>query len=196
MRSLVLLALFAAATALALPARAQSMFADPKARRAGDLLTIVLAERTAASRESGWQSKSDAGLRADAAVSGAGTLAGRFAADATVNKNALNRNESVQSDLLSGTITAIVDSVDAATGLLYVRGERRLSVNGEAHLMKVSGLVRPYDVRYDNTVLSFQVANANIEYRRAGFHRRFFKPALLVRTGVVLALGVAGFALL
>jgi flagellar L-ring protein precursor FlgH len=166
-----------------------SLFADPKAHSEGDVLTIVLAERTAAQRESAWQNDSRAGLGTSANVAG-GTLSGSFAADATFRKDAEARNESAQSDLLQGTMTALVVGVEP-TGNLQVRGERKISVNGEAHLLSVSGVVRPFDIRYDNTVLSYQIANAEIEYRRSGFARRMFKPGAFVKFGAIAALGAA-----
>ena len=186
------LALLAASLLSAGSAQAQtSMFADPTARQAGDVLTIVLAERTAAQRESRWEDRAGAQLGGASGI-GAGSFAGRFATDASFSKEARSRNESVQSDLLSGTITAVVAGVDEA-GNLRVEGERELSVNGETHLMKVAGTVRPFDVRYDNTILSYQIANASIEYRRAGLGRGFFRPAKLVRLGAAAVLAAATF---
>lgn len=172
----------------AAPAQAQlSVFADPKAGAVGDLVTIVLVERTTASRQSAWQNASDASLAGGANVAGAGDLSGRFGVDATFNKNARNQNSSSQQDLLNGTVTARVLDVDP-TGNLIIEGERKLSVNGETHLLRVSGTVRPIDIRSNNTVLSPDIASAAIEYRRGGIHRRFFKPALFVRAGAVAAI--------
>lgn len=190
--SLLLLLLLAAA----LPAQAQySMYADPKANRPGDLLTIVLVERTSASRESDWNNTSKASTGGAATVAGE-SLSGTFGVDATFNKEARSSNQSLQRDLLSGTITAVVTSVDSTTGNLVVAGERKLSVNGESHLLKVQGLVRPFDVRDNNTVLSYQIANAAIEYHRGGLHRRFLKPGAFVKVGLAAVLGAAvAFAL-
>lgn len=176
-----------------LPAYGQvSMFADPKARSVGDILTIILAERTNAQRESGWENRSNARLSGSGSVEADDDLKDTFGFDAGINKEGLNRNESVQSDLLHGTMTVMVVGVDS-TGNLAVQGERKLSVNGEAHVMKVSGLVRPFDIRYDNSILSYQIANANIEYRRAGFGRKWFKPGTLVRWGVYAILGAGAY---
>ncbi|HET6569081.1 MAG TPA: flagellar basal body L-ring protein FlgH [Rhodothermales bacterium] len=178
----------------ALPAFAQvSMYADPTARRTGDVITIVLAERTAAQRQSSWQNTSDASLGAGASVSG-GPLSGAFASDAQFKTDASNNNQSVQSDLLHGTISARVDSVDQ-TGNLIIRGERRIMVNGETHLMTISGVVRPYDVSYNNTVLSTRIADASITYRREGARLipHFRKPAVLARVGAAIVLVAALF---
>jgi flagellar L-ring protein precursor FlgH len=172
------------------PSRAQSsLYADPRAFRQGDLLTIILAERTAAQRESNYEQASNTKLGGAAAVSG--TLVGRFSADATFVHEGKARNETLQRDLLTGTVTAIVVGVDS-TGNLLIEGERRLNVNGVTHLMRISGLVRPLDVRYDNTVFSYQIARARIEYHQSdGLTRKFFRPGLFTRIGALALIGAA-----
>lgn len=187
------LALFAAVLlhlAASAPALAQlSMFADPTAMHEGDLLTVVLVERTTAQRESAWSNQSDAAISGGADVDG-GNLSGRFALDAAFNKQARNQNRSSQRDLLNGTITTRVVAVDP-TGNLVIEGERKLSVNGETHLLRIAGVVRPYDIRSNNTVLSPDIANAEIEYRRGGIHRRFLSPATFVKVGVIAVIAAA-----
>lgn len=184
------LLLLIAATAV-VPSYAQvSVFADPKATDLGDLVTVVLIERTSAHRQSNWQNQSNSAMAGAADVGGGSALSGRFALDATFNKQARNKNSSSQEDLLNGTITARITEVDPA-GNLHIEGERRLSVNGETHLLRLSGVVRPVDVRSNNTVLSPDIAGADIEYRRGGMHRRFFRPALFVRAGLVAVIAAA-----
>ena len=174
--------------AAVIPAKAQSLYADPRAHDVGDVVTVVLAERTSASRESGWDNRSATQMGGNAGV--AGNVTGRFGLDASFNNEALNKNLSSQRDLLTGTFTAQVIERDER-GNLMIAGERRLHVNGETHLLRVEGLVRPFDVRNDNSVYSFQIANANIEYRHAGAHRRFVKPGFLARVGAATVLGAA-----
>lgn len=179
------------AALLAPQAHAQSsLYADLKAYQEGDVITVVLAERTAAQRESGWENASDSRLGGTGSVSSP-TLSGRFGLDAQFDKAASNTNESVQKDLLSGTMTAMVVEQDAV-GNLVIAGERTLNVNGETHLMRVAGTVRRADIRQDNTVLSYQIANANIEYKRAGgIKRSLFKPGRVVRLGALAVLAAA-----
>lgn len=168
----------------ALPARAQlSLFADPKASEAGDLLTVVLIERTTAQRQSSWSNSSDAALGGSGDVGG-GTLSGVFSADARLNKAAQTDNRSSQQDLLNGTVTTRITDVDPQ-GNMTIEGERRLNVNGETHLLRISGIVRPFDVRANNTVLSPDIADAEIEYRRSGVHRRFLKPGAFAKIGAI-----------
>ncbi|MEZ4696073.1 MAG: flagellar basal body L-ring protein FlgH [Rhodothermales bacterium] len=175
------------------PAAAQSsMFSDFRATRAGDVLTIVLAENTSARRQSEWANESQSSAGGAATVGNGGSIDGKFGLDATFKKDGSNKNRSVQSDLLAGTMTARVDSVDP-TGNLHISGERTLSVNGEIHVMKLSGLVRRFDVQPSNTIMSYQIASANIEYeRKGGMKRALFKPGKAARFGGI-ALLVAGF---
>lgn len=181
-----LLALWAASAAT--PALGQSMYGDPKARQQGDVVTVILAEQTTAERSSSWEqsSSSDKGVSLNGASD---ELSAAFGADASVNSDSEASNESVQSDMLQGRFTARVTEV-TPNGHLTIAGERRLNLDGETHLMSVRGTVRPYDIRYDNTIMSYQIANAQIEYRDTGRKSRWFSPAVFTRAGAVL--GVLG----
>ncbi len=174
------------------PRRARSLYADLRAFQPGDLLTVVLAEQTQARRASASQSQ------ASASVGGAGSLSSGnvFGLDAQVSGRRDADNATAQSELLTGTLTARVVSVDAA-GNLAIEGERRLSVDGATHLLRVRGLVRPADVTTGNTVLSFQIAGADVEYRQDGGGPRLLRPRLLTTIGlaaVVVAAVVLGGA--
>jgi flagellar L-ring protein FlgH len=188
MRTFALAAL--ACLIISTPVAAQSLFADPKANAVGDVITVVLAERTAAQREAGWDNQSRSRFGGDASISNG--VEGRFGADARFGKEAQARNTSSQRDLLTGTFSARIVDKDAR-GNLLVHGERRLNVNGETHILRVSGVVRPFDIRHDNSILSYQIADAEIEYRQAGMHRRFVRPGFLARAGAVVVLGAAIF---
>lgn len=165
-----------------------SLFADPVARRTGDVLTVVLSERTSAQRQSSYDSRSAAGL--GGAAAGQDSTMGRFAFDARFASDATARNETALADLLHGTVSVVVTGTDAA-GNLQVEGERRISVNGVGHRLGVRGLVRPADVSADNTVLSFQIANAEVVYRKEGRLSRF-GPGFLPYVGAA-AVALAAF---
>lgn len=193
-RSLILLPLILSSILPLLPtadAQAQSLYADPKARQIGDVLTIVLNERTNAQRSSAFENRSSASMGGDASFSSPNS-SGSIGLQSAFDKDTENMNETAQSELLSGTMTARVTALDDA-GNLVIEGERHLNVNGITHVMRVSGLVRPLDVRYDNTLYSSLIANAKVEYRRAGLGRRFIKPATFTKIGMLGVLGAAIF---
>ena len=175
------------------PVAAQpSLYSDIVAYRIGDAITITLAERTAAQRNSGWERRNSSSFGGAGGVNGGTTVNGHFGVDATFNNQALNENQSVQRDLLQGTMTALVVDVDSLSGNLVVEGERKLHVNGATHVMTVKGQVRPFDIRGNNMIMSYQLANANIEYKRAGGIRRaFLGPGTLAGVATLLIVGAA-----
>ena len=186
--SLVLTSLLGHHTALA----QQSLFSDIRAFRIGDAITITLAERTAAQRESGWERRTNSGLSGGASLDGGPSLSGSFGVNATFNNQSSNQNESVQRDLLQGNMTALVVAIDSLSGNLVVEGERNLNVNGDNHIMSVRGVVRPFDIMSNNSVLSFKLANANIVYRRDDKIRSAIKrPGALAGGAALLLIGAA-----
>ena len=178
-----------AALALAAPASvAQSLFADVVARRPGDVITVVLAERTQAQRESASDEQAQAGLGGGASVGA--PVSGQFGADARYASDASARSRSAQSDLLRGTVSVVVTDVDEA-GNLVVEGERTMNVNGSGHRLRVAGLVRPDDVRAGNVVFSYQIANAEVDYRQDGLRNKFFGPSFFAKAAAVLLVAAA-----
>src|SRR5690625_7362361 len=117
--------------AAVIPAKAQSLYADPRAHDVGDVVTVVLAERTSASRESGWDNRSATQMGGNASV--AGKVTGRFGLDASFNNEALNKNLSSQRDLLNDSYTSQVVERDERSHLMFA-GERHLHVEREAGL--------------------------------------------------------------
>ena len=171
-----------------------SLFSDVKARQPGDVITVRLEERTAAQRESGWENEKSGRLGGTGSLDGGSTLSGTFGMDARFDQETTRRNESVQSDLLRGTLSVVITQIDSLSGNVQVEGERSLNVNGETHLMKVTGTVRPYDIRGDNSIFSYQLANAMIEYKRAGgIKKAIFSRGTLIGVGTVLMVGAAAF---
>ena len=184
MRSILLLAL----ATLAVGAHAQSLFTDVVARRPGDVLTVVLAERTAAQRQSDFDDTSAAALGGSAATGG--SIAGQFGMDARYATDASAATRASQSDLLEGTVSVVVTGVDEA-GNLTVEGARSIAVNGSGHTLTIAGIVRPADVRAGNVVYSYQIANAVVDYRQAGLRNKFFRPGFFTKAITVALIGAA-----
>ena len=75
--------------------------------------------------------------------------------------------DSSQGNSLSGNITVTVAEV-LSNGNLVIRGQKMLTLNqGDEHI-RISGIVRPSDIRSDNSILSSQVADAQIIYTGNG----------------------------
>ncbi len=153
------------------PDRPMALFADVKARQVGDLLTIVLTEKTNASKSA----STSASKYQDIDIEGP-TIFGRtiphngnnaLSISGSAGRDFEGDGESEQSNQLSGQITCTVAEV-LPNGNLVVRGEKVMTLNQGDEFIRISGIVRPADIKADNTVESTKVANARIIYGGRG----------------------------
>lgn len=173
-----------------------SLYTDIKAHSVGEVITVLIVENASARQESNVNARSNASVNADANL--AGTFAEFlpvFGASSVLSSDIANSNGSKQEDRLSGKITAtIIGETDA--GMLQIKGERTVEVNGEENIMKLEGMVRPRDIRTDNTIYSYNIADAQIIYRQAGVVNAIASPAKISKTiAVSLILAMIGFSI-
>ena len=64
---------------------------------------------------------------------------------------------STQSNSLDGDIAVTVVE-RYANGNLYIRGEKWVTLNQGREFIRLSGIIRPYDIAPDNTVASTKIA--------------------------------------
>jgi flagellar L-ring protein FlgH len=164
---------------------AMNLFADKKALRPGDLITVVLSEQTTSNKSASVDvSKSaDLALPVPTLLGAAATLNGNpIANQVTADRNFSGAADAAQSNSLRGNITVSVVDV-WPNGTLVVRGEKWMTFNRGDELIRIAGLVRPDDVSKNNEVLSTRIANAKITYtssgelassQKMGFLSRFF----------------------
>ncbi len=72
-----------------------------------------------------------------------------------------------RTDALTAQISVRVKSV-LPNGDLSVEGTRQVGMNAETQNITLSGIVRPQDIGFDNTVASSLVADAQIRYSGRG----------------------------
>jgi flagellar L-ring protein precursor FlgH len=146
--------------------QSMELFADPRAHRIGDILTITLVEATQASKKAATStSKKNGNTLSSPTLLGQGLRIGGKAADSSLaSNNAFDGDgSSSQSNQLTGEITVTV-AQRLSNGALVVRGEKWLTINQGEELVRISGIVRPQDIGNDNIVPSSRVADARIEY--------------------------------
>ncbi len=85
-----------------------------------------------------------------------------------------------RSGKLSGTLPVRVRAV-TPNGDLYVEGTKVVLVGEEEHHLSVSGVIRQADIKPDNSVLSSQVADAEIELTGRGDVSDQQRPGWLTR---------------
>ncbi|MBI3771296.1 MAG: flagellar basal body L-ring protein FlgH [Gammaproteobacteria bacterium] len=153
-----------------------SLYDDMKARRVGDIITIVLLENTNASKKASTNTAKDSSMAmANPTLFGRKpsfslprpfqpSINGMTLETSIDSKNSFKgEGDSSQSNSLTGNITVSVAEV-LPNGNLFVRGQKRLTINQGDELVQFSGYVRAADIRPDNTVISSKVADAKIAY--------------------------------
>ncbi|OBS09841.1 flagellar basal body L-ring protein FlgH [Acidihalobacter prosperus] len=165
------------------------LFSDQRARHVGDILTVVLNENTNANKSADTSTSRDTSVDVSApTVLGAGvTYNGKsLLSTGLASKNAFaGKGSSTQSNQLSGTISVTVAQV-LSNGNLVVQGEKWIALNQGREYVRFRGIVRSADITPQDTVLSTQVANAEIAYggrgvlndaNREGWLAKFFNAA-------------------
>ncbi len=182
-------------SALYSPYTEVALFEDLKGYRRGDIINVLLAERTAAQKSSGTNlSKSNAASIENPILGGSvrdrlGTLNGNdfnYGFGLGSEQSFQGASGSNQSNTLSGSIAVTVVE-ELPRGNLLVQGEKWISLNEGHEFIRVRGIIRRSDISQTNTVLSTQIADARIAYggsgatkdaNRMGWLSRFFNSAL------------------
>jgi len=167
----------------------RSLYSDLKALEVGDIVTVLIMENAQARQNAKSNTSSKAEAGADSKVTGTLTkYLPLFGAASSLNSALSGSEGTEQNETLSAKITARVIEKNSQ-GLLHIKGERTLEVNGRKNLLRLEGWVRPRDILADNTVYSYNLADAKITYRKAGVSGALFKPGTLQRWGNYALLG-------
>jgi len=81
---------------------------------------------------------------------------------------------------LKDMITVTVEDV-LPNGNMVIIGRRVREVAGDRQVIEVSGIIRPSDISFDNTVESDRVANFNIVHKTSGMDTSYVTPGWLTR---------------
>ena len=148
-----------------------ALFEDIKAKRVGDILTILLVEQTDAKKSATTSTARDTevAIPDPTVFGGAVTVNGRSILNNSLSSELAfdGSGDSAQSNKLDGNVTVSVIEV-LPNGNLVVQGEKWISINQGEEFIRLQGIVRPVDIRPDNTVLSTQVGNTLITYGGTG----------------------------
>ena len=176
--------------------RAQAVYADDTAREVGDILTVIINERSViendVSRTLGKQSSRNAAMSGSfdmgtalhalsqkifsvnsyttptADVSGSADSSFDGSADYGSDRSVTDR------------ITVVVEDV-LPNGNLVVLGKRERVITGDREVILASGIVRPSDINFDNEVDSDRVADFHLVYKNVGRENHFTRPGWFAR---------------
>jgi flagellar L-ring protein precursor FlgH len=150
-------------------------YADQRAQAVGDILTVVIREATKIKNEDDTERKTSTSL---AASLESYTLSDRtFESDALPEIDIRSKREfkgeskQERDDKVEARVAVIVIDV-LPNGNLVVAGSRVVRVDDEDKTLRISGIVRNFDVTKDNTVQSSQVADARVAITGEGGNTR------------------------
>jgi flagellar L-ring protein precursor FlgH len=155
-----------------------SLFGNTNSHRVGDIITIVLDEKTISSKSTAVDINKESDI--SLLENGNQTILGRDTTknlpiiggvtvplSATQDRAFTGDASADQSNSLQGNISvSIVDILP--NGNLIVRGEKWMTLNRGEEYIRVSGILRKEDVTLQNTVSSTKLANARISYSGTG----------------------------
>jgi len=164
----------------------KELYADDVAGKIGDILTIKISEVSSA------DNKVERDLSKTTAK--ASSFDGELGV-VTDNHDLMPRMPGVgvaatSSNVLTGsseykdgrsyadTITVVVQDVQP-NGNLVVMGRRERTIAGDVHILDVTGIVRPSDIAFDNTITSGQVANFYLSTTAKGVSKAYNKHGWL-----------------
>ncbi len=158
-----------------------SLYSDVKARQVGDVLSVIIVETANATRESKSQNSTKSDMNIDGSVGGTLTsFLPAFGASSAVDKSYNGTEGTQQNEKLTGRIAVRITEI-TDNGMIKIAGERTLEVNGEKNLMKLEGFVRQRDIQTNNTVFSYNIADAQITYKKSGIMNKLVKPGTFTR---------------
>ncbi len=142
-----------------------SLFSDNKARRIGDTLTITINETASTTSKANTVTAKSESLNYGP---GFGPLLHNiptFGLSGKIGSNASGSTD--RTDNLAASIAVTVTQV-LPNGNLVIVGKRKVGMNAETQEITLTGIVRPQDIAFDNTVQSPLVADAQIKYGGRG----------------------------
>ncbi len=157
----------------------KALYADDVARQIGDVLTIKITENSKVDNKA----KRDLQKETDRSTAFNGVL-GKFAdigdfgiaasSDNELKSKANYKDERKFEDRITVVVMDILPNRN-----LVVMGSRTRNIVGDIQTIEVSGIVRPSDVAFDNTVKSEQVADFHIVSKNSGVSAPYTKPGWL-----------------
>lgn len=173
---LLLAATPACAEDLFKPDNWSALATDRKASRVGDILTLLVVENNQASNSvsKGSRKRNSIDVGVDTTLDFSETASG------TIGGSYEGEGRNARTDKMVARLSVTVLEV-FPNGDLRVSGMQRLKINGETTLINISGRVRPDDIAADNSLLSWRLADAVIDYDGKGFASRSAKPGVLTK---------------
>jgi len=157
----------------------RDLYADDVARQIGDILTIKITEDSKVDNKAkrDLKKETDRSTTFNGEVGGFADI-GEFGMTAQSSNELKGKADYKDERSFVDSITVVVVDVLPNRNLV-VMGTRNRNIAGDVQIIEVSGIVRPSDIAFDNTVRSEQVADFRIVTKNSGVAAPYTKPGWL-----------------
>lgn len=141
-----------------------SMYRDKQDYNVGDLVTVLIEEDASAVQSA----VSDSSKGSDIDVgAGSGILSFLNPFSFGYSGSDTADGSTQRTGTLEADITVTIDEV-MENGNFKIAGNKNIKINDETQTIKLTGIIRPSDIKADNTIESQLVADPEIEYEGDG----------------------------
>jgi len=157
----------------------RAVYADDVARQIGDVLTIKITENSTVDNKAKRDMKKETGRSTtfNGEVGGFADL-GEFGMAAESDNELKSKADYKDERKFADSITVVVIDILPNRNLV-VLGTRNRNISGDIQTIEVSGIVRPSDVAFDNSVKSERIADFRIVSKNDGVSAPYTKPGWL-----------------
>lgn len=160
------------------------LYTDDVAHRIGDTLTIKITENSKvdnkAKRDLKKETQKSSDFNGDLNIGHVLQSIPGFTMDATSTDQLTGKADFKDERTFEDRVSVVVIDV-LPNGNLVVAGTRDRHIAGDVQTIEISGIVRPSDIAFDNTIRSEQVANFRIVTRNGGISAPYTRPGWLGR---------------
>ena len=159
----------------------RSIYSDIKAHKIGDVLTIIISERTTSlNRADARTSKQNQMSIDNTAGTGFLDFLPGFGAESETQNQYQGSGQVTSTGQFSSTMSARIQKI-LEDGNYLIKGARIIDTNGEKQITELTGVVRPLDISSDNTILSSQIADVQVYYKGKGVVEQGHRPGIFTR---------------
>ncbi|MFA5879545.1 MAG: flagellar basal body L-ring protein FlgH [Candidatus Margulisiibacteriota bacterium] len=166
-----------------------SLYSTTKPIHVGDIVMIYISEASTAVQEAGTKTSKSSNLSSTffdswsqvAQVLGVSQLLKKQqqykigGGDDYTGAGQTSRKHKVEA-VLTATVKEVFDN-----GTVRIGGEHQIKVNDENEVLTISGIIRIEDITSDNTIFSYQMANADVSVKGTGVVASKQTPGLLTQ---------------
>jgi len=157
----------------------RSLFSDVKAFGKGDAITILIVEDVEANNDASTSETRESNLSGGLGASISGSNF-KGETELRTGNDFRGKGANTRSEKIRTKLSARVLEIDEV-GNLKIEGTRTTKINGETQTIKIKGIVRPVDIRPDNSVLSYNILDLNLIIEGDGNVTDIQEPGLITK---------------